>query len=671
MGPRCQVSVRNCRVSSASAGPLSSFQVPIEVPVLFQRGHRTELPPGGGEVNEQLRSPIAGQQPVRLGKQRRLGAEPAGVGGRHQPLVRPRPGEQVRKPRGEPVVVERRRSRRRRFERRRALGAIEELRRLEHGGDDGGHAVRWHGIARLGVDIEHRPALVVVERPPPSSLPATPPRRLPHSRRRRRSGRSRHRRPGERRSQPGWPLPVPPYRDSGRRAGSRRCTPTRCRRSRATPHRGGKLAPIEGSTPVRSASVRPYSNRVSRRSGAGPGSALLAAAQSGDLSVLVLSAPPQPAPSSAASVAGKGETEATISSRARQDLPRWQTRAARAASLGPAHFAHSAGAFGEGRPRRCRFGRPPQGRGRPCLPKWPTAAETEIDPRRPALGPEFRGRLRRPPGHGEAVLLQQLLGTGAAGEGEYRIAGVHGTAETAAWSACGAVNAGTESTSKTLDIAATRSTRGAPASATSIASIAPCEKPTSATDVGAWRSMIVAIKACTARAPPSPQASAENRRAPDRCARAAAACSDPGATRRGRRPSRATAPPERRTARRALQRLRQRNQIVARRTPPVQDDDGAAPALVVAHARYARHLQSAPGLNLAGLGGRRDPRIAGSRRRGGQGTQQGLPTGKAGFARGVESQHGARGYAAFALRADPGRPRRRHWISAVTWSRAR
>src|SRR5450755_545788 len=49
---------------------------------------------------------------------------------------------------------------------------------------------------------------------------------------------------------------------------------------------------------------------------------------------------------------------------------------------------------------------------------------------------------------------------------------------------CGAVSADTESISKTPDIATTNWTLGAPASATSIASIAPCEKPTSATIVG-------------------------------------------------------------------------------------------------------------------------------------------------------------------------------------------
>jgi hypothetical protein len=46
---------------------------------------------------------------------------------------------------------------------------------------------------------------------------------------------------------------------------------------------GGNDWATDGSTPVRSAIVRPYSKRVIRRSGAGPGSA----AQSGDVCVVV------------------------------------------------------------------------------------------------------------------------------------------------------------------------------------------------------------------------------------------------------------------------------------------------------------------------------------------------------------------------------------------------
>ena len=123
-------------------------------------------------------------------------------------------------------------------------------------------------------------------------------------------------------------------------------------------------------------------------------------------------------------------------------------------------------------------------------------------------------------------------------------------AGTAGVSACGAVNAGTESMSRTPDIATTRSTPGAPASATSIESIAPCEKPTSATvcrriavDDGRDQGLHGGARSDHRRR------RAETRGPADRWRRAAAGRSDPGATRRDRRPSRAAAPPGRRGAR--------------------------------------------------------------------------------------------------------------------------
>ena len=92
--------------------------------------------------------------------------------------------------------------------------------------------------------------------------------------------------------------------------------------------------------------------------------------------------------------------------------------------------------------------------------------------------------VERAPRDGEAVFLEEIpaqlppsMGTtGSWRPWESRNRGLVG---------CGAASACTESTSKTPDIATTRSTRGAAASATSIESIAPCEKPTSATVDGA------------------------------------------------------------------------------------------------------------------------------------------------------------------------------------------
>src|SRR5262245_4718458 len=59
---------------------------------------------------------------------------------------------------------------------------------------------------------------------------------------------------------------------------------------------GGRRSAIDAGTPVRSATVRPYSNRVIRRRGAGPGSL----EQSGKMASFETWSPPQPAVASSA-----------------------------------------------------------------------------------------------------------------------------------------------------------------------------------------------------------------------------------------------------------------------------------------------------------------------------------------------------------------------------------
>ena len=89
--------------------------------------------------------------------------------------------------------------------------------------------------------------------------------------------------PSAGRRRPPAPPPRPPRRRPGsaRRAGSRRCTRSAMSSKPSVSSSGGSWSATEAGTPVRSEIVRPYSKRVIRRSGAGPGSS----AHSGNVSV--------------------------------------------------------------------------------------------------------------------------------------------------------------------------------------------------------------------------------------------------------------------------------------------------------------------------------------------------------------------------------------------------
>ena len=132
------------------------------------------------------------------------------------------------------------------------------------------------GGARLGgvrVELQHRRLLVGVQRPPPGAAAEAGDEARHAGGVARRRIAARDRGQARRRSRSAPPPPARRRPGSGRRAGWRRCTRSAMSSKPSVSSSGGSWSATDAGTPVRSEIVRPYSKRVIRRSGAGPGSA--------------------------------------------------------------------------------------------------------------------------------------------------------------------------------------------------------------------------------------------------------------------------------------------------------------------------------------------------------------------------------------------------------------